>query len=80
MSILAIIGFILAFLNPVIGGVLIGYIVWHSSPYIGFQIIVLSFTMLSLYGIAFIIWVIKKFERMEKRIKLIKGEPKVDRR
>ena len=76
MSILAIIGFILAFLNPVIGGVLIGYIVWCNSPDTGFQIIVLSFTMLSLYGIVFIIWVIKKLEKIEKRIRMLEFEQK----
>ena len=51
MDVLIILGFILAVLNPVIGGVLVGYIVWLSQPDTGFQIIVLSFFMLSLYGI-----------------------------
>lgn len=66
MSLLIIFGFILAFINPVIGGVLIGYIVWLSDPIIGFQIIVLSFTILSFYIIAFIVWTIKKIGKIEK--------------
>ena len=68
MSILAIIGLILAVINPVIGGVLVGYIVWLDTPDTGFQIIVLSFTMMSLFIIGFIGWAIKKYRKMERRL------------
>ena len=69
MSILAIIGVILAVINPVIGGVLVGYIVWLDTPDTGFQIIVLSFTMMSLFVIGFIVWAVKKYRKMEQRLK-----------
>ena len=36
MSFLIVVGYILAVLNPVIGGVLVGYIVWLSRPEAGF--------------------------------------------
>ena len=68
MSILAIIGVILAVINPVIGGVLVGYIVWLDTPDTGFQIIVLSFTMMSLFVIGFIVWAVKKYRKMERRL------------
>ncbi|MFP3975741.1 MAG: hypothetical protein ACLFVK_05905 [Dehalococcoidia bacterium] len=68
MGILAIVGFILAVINPVIGGVLVGYLVWLNQPDIGFQIIILSFFMLSLYAIGFIVWATKKIQRLEKYI------------
>jgi len=71
MNILVIIGLILAFLNPVIGGVLVGYIVWLNEPIIGLQLIVLSFTMMSLYIIGFIVWVTKKFKNLERRLQSI---------
>jgi len=71
MDILIIIGLILAFLNPVIGGVLVGYIVWLNEPIIGLQLIVLSFTMMSLYIIGFIVWVTKKFKNLERRLQSI---------
>jgi hypothetical protein len=71
MDILIIIGLILAFLNPVIGGVLVGYIVWLNEPIIGLQLIVLSFTMMSLYIIGFIVWVTKKFKSLERRLQSI---------
>ena len=71
MNILVIIGLILAFLNPVIGGVLVGYIVWLNEPIIGLQLIVLSFTMMSLYIIGFIVWVTKKFKSLERRLQSI---------
>ena len=67
MSILAIVGFILAFINPVIGGVLIGYIVWLNDPDTGFQIMMLSFFMFSLFVIGFIVWAGKKIKKLEKR-------------
>ncbi len=68
MDIIVIIGLILAFINPVIGGVLVGYIVWLNEPVVGLQLIVLSFTMMSLYVIGFIIWAIKKHRKMEQRL------------
>ena len=68
MEFLEILGFVLAFINPVIGGVLVGYIVWLSDATRGFQIIVLSFFMLSLYGIVYIVWLQKKLKKMQKRI------------
>ena len=74
MDILVIIGLILAFINPVIGGVLVGYIVWLNAPIIGLQLIVLSFTMMSLYIIGFIVWVTKKFKKLERRLQSIERE------
>ena len=74
MDILVIIGLILAFINPVIGGVLVGYIVWLNEPIVGLQLIVLSFTMMSLYIIGFIVWVTKKMKRIEKRLETIEGK------
>jgi hypothetical protein len=67
MSILAIVGFILAVINPVIGGVLVGYIVWLNDPDTGFQIMMLSFFMFSLFVIGFIVWAGKKIRKLEKR-------------
>ena len=74
MDIVVIIGFILAFINPVIGGVLVGYIVWLNEPVVGLQLIVLSFTMMSLYIIGFIVWVIRKFRKIEQRLQSIEGK------
>ncbi len=68
MSILVVVGLILAVINPVIGGVLVGYIVWLDEPTVGLQLIVLSFTMMSLYVIGFIVWAIKKHRKMEQRL------------
>jgi len=69
MSILAIVGFILAVINPVIGGVLVGYIVWLDEPDTGFQIMMLSLFMLSLYGIGFVVWAGKKIQKLEQALK-----------
>jgi len=74
MDILVIIGLILAFINPVIGGVLVGYIVWLNEPVVGLQLIVLSFTMMSLYIIGFIVWVTRKLKKIERRLELIEGK------
>jgi len=74
MDILVIVGFILAIINPVIGGVLVGYIVWLQEPVTGFQIILLSLVMMSLYLIGFIVWVVKKFRKMEKRLQSLEGK------
>ena len=74
MDVLVIVGFILAVINPVIGGVLVGYIVWLQEPVTGFQIILLSLVMMSLYLIGFIVWVIKKFRKMEKRLQSLEGK------
>ena len=74
MDVLVIVGFILAVINPVIGGVLVGYIVWLQEPVIGFQIILLSLVMMSLYLIGFIVLVVKKFRKMEKRLQSLEGK------
>jgi len=74
MDILVIIGLILAFINPVIGGVLVGYIVWLNEPIVGLQLIVLSFTMMSLYIIGFIVWAGRKFRKIERRLQSIEGK------
>ena len=74
MSILVVVGYVLAVINPVIGGVLVGYIVWLSRPEQGFQIIVLSFFMLSLYGIGYIVWSQKKMKKLEQEIKALQGK------
>jgi MFS family permease len=74
MSILAIFGFILAIINPVIGGVLVGYLVWLDDPDTGFQILMLSFFVFSLMVIGFIVWARKKIIKLEKEIKAIKGK------
>ena len=68
MDVLVIVGLVLAFLNPVIGGVLVGYIVWLNNASAGIQIMILSLTMMSIYVIAFIVWASKKLDRIEKRL------------
>jgi MFS family permease len=74
MDVLVIVGFILAVINPVIGGVLVGYIVWLQEPVTGFQIIFLSLVMMSLYLIGFIVWAVKKFRKIAKRLQLLEGK------
>ena len=74
MDILVIVGLILAVINPVIGGVLVGYIVWLQEPIVGLQLIILSFTMMSLYVIGFIVWAVKKLRKMEQRLQSIEGK------
>ncbi|MFC2044814.1 hypothetical protein ACFLT8_06465 [Chloroflexota bacterium] len=69
MNILVIVGLILAVINPVIGGVLVGYIVWLREPAVGLQLMVLSFTMMSLFVIGFMVWAGKKLGKMEQRLK-----------
>ena len=73
MSILAIVGFILAVINPVIGGVLVGYLVWLNDPDTGFQIMMLSFFVFSLFIIGFIVWAGKKIRKLEQALKSIEG-------
>ncbi len=68
MGALVIVGIILAIINPVIGGVLVGYIVWLNNPDAGFQLIVLSFTVMSLLVIGFIVWASRKIQKLEGRI------------
>ena len=75
MTILAIVGFILAVINPVIGGVLVGYLVWLDKPDTGFQIILLALTVFSLLVICFIIWAQKKIKKLEKELKVIQERP-----
>ena len=74
MDILVIVGLVLAFINPVIGGVLVGYIVWLNEPVVGLQLIVLSLTVMSLYVIGFIVWATKKLKKIEQRLKSIEGK------
>jgi len=74
MSILAIVGFILAVINPVIGGVLVGYLVWLNDSDTGFQILMLSFFVFSLFVIGFIVWASKKIKKLEKALKSIQKE------
>ncbi len=71
MSVLAIVGFILAIINPVIGGVLVGYIVWLNNPTTGFQIMMLSLFMFSLFVIGFLVWAGKKIKKLEAALKSI---------
>jgi len=71
MSILAIVGFILAVINPVIGGLLVGYLVWLDEPDIGFQIILLALTVFSLLIIGFIVRASRKIRKLEKALKSI---------
>ena len=68
MDILVVAGLILAFINPVIGGVLVGYIVWLNEPIVGLQLIVLSFTMMSLYVIGYIVWAGRKLRKIEQKL------------
>ncbi|HEY78737.1 MAG TPA: hypothetical protein G4O09_06460 [Dehalococcoidia bacterium] len=74
MSVLAIIGLILAFINPVIGGVLVGYIVWLDDPTVGFQLIVLSLTVVSLYFVGFIVYINKRIKKLESRLNELEGK------
>ena len=68
MSGLIIFGIILAVLNPVIGGVLVGYIVWMHDQYIGFQLILLSMTVMQLFIITGFILLIKRIKKIEIKI------------
>jgi len=70
MSVLAIVGIILAVINPVIGGVLVGYLVWRTDPDTGFQIILLAITVFSLGVIAFIVWASRKIRRLERAVRV----------
>ncbi len=71
MDILVIIGLILAFINPVIGGVLVGYIVWLNEPTVGLQLMMLSLTVMSLFVIGFMVWAGRKLRRIEQRLQSI---------
>ena len=74
MDVLVIVGIILAIINPVIGGVLVGYIVWLNDPNTGIQLMMLSLTVMSLFVIGYIVWTSKKLEKMEKRLAAIEGK------
>ena len=76
MDVLVIIGIILAVINPVIGGVLVGFIVWLNNPTTGLQLIVLSLVMMSLYLIGFIVWSGKKLQKLEKRLNALEEKGK----
>jgi len=75
MSVLAIVGIILAVINPVIGGVLVGYLVWRTDPDTGFQIILLAITVFSLGVIAFIVWASRKIRRLERAVRAVEDKP-----
>jgi len=68
MDILVIVGLVLALINPVIGGVLVGYFVWLKEPMVGLQLIILSFTMMSIYVIVFMVWAGRKLRKIEQRL------------
>ena len=74
MDILVIVGLILAVINPVIGGVLVGYIVWLQEPVVGLQLMVLSFTMMSLFVIGFMVWAGKKLKKMEQKLQSLESK------
>ncbi|MBL7126021.1 MAG: hypothetical protein ISS58_02270 [Dehalococcoidales bacterium] len=74
MDALVVIGLILAIINPVIGGVLVGYLVWLNKPDIGFQLIVLSFTVMSLLVIGFIVWAGKKIQKLERKLNSLENK------
>ena len=73
MDLLVIVGLILAVINPVIGGVLVGYIVWLNDPATGIQLMMLSLTVMSLFTIGFIVWASKKIQKLEQALKSIEG-------
>jgi hypothetical protein len=74
MELLVIVGIILAIINPVIGGVLVGYIVWLNNPDTGFQLIVLSFTVMSFMIIGFIVWAGKKIQKLERKLSSLESK------
>ncbi|MFC1902773.1 hypothetical protein ACFLX4_01730 [Chloroflexota bacterium] len=74
MNILVIVGLILAFLNPVIGGVLVGYLVWLHNPIVGLQLMILSLTVMSLFVIGFMVWAGRKIRRIEQRLESVGGK------
>lgn len=74
MDILVIVGLVLAFINPVIGGVLVGYIVWLSRPDTGLQLMMLSLTVMSLFVIGFIVWAGRKIKKLEQALKSAEGK------
>ena len=73
MDILVIVGIILAIINPVIGGVLVGYIVWLNDPNTGIQLMMLSLTVMSLFVIGYIVWSSKKIKKLEQALKSMEG-------
>ena len=74
MDILVIVGLVLAFINPVIGGVLVGYIVWLDDPNTGLQLMMLSLTVMSLFVIGFMVWAGRKIRKLEHALKSIEGK------
>jgi len=75
MDTLVIIGLILAFINPVIGGMLVGYIVWLNEPATGLQLMMLSLTVMSLFVIVFMVWAGRKLRNIEQRLQSIERNP-----
>lgn len=63
MSLLTLVGYIFAFCNPVVGGVVIGWIVWVNGSDEGLRIIVLSLIMFDVYAIIWMLWKSKLWER-----------------
>ncbi|MFC1892482.1 hypothetical protein ACFLYR_00360 [Chloroflexota bacterium] len=74
MDVLVIAGLILAFINPVIGGVLVGYIVWLSEPTTGLQLMILSLTVMSLFTIGFMAWAGRKIRKLEQALQSVEGK------
>lgn len=66
---LVVFGYILAFVNPVVGGVLVGYLVWLRNKPTGFTIIVLSLSMVSIYLVLGMVYLGKKVKKLERKIK-----------
>ena len=69
MSVLVVLGLILAIINPVIGGVLVGYIVWLKDSVVGFQLILLSLTVMQLLVIGGFVYLTRKIKKIEKSLK-----------
>ncbi len=74
MDILVIVGIVLAFINPVIGGVLVGYIVWLGDPGTGLLLMLLSLTLFSLYVIGYIVWSSRKIKKLEEGLRSVEGK------
>ena len=75
MEPLVIVGLVLAFINPVIGGVLVGYIVWLNDPNTGIQLMMLSLTVFSLLVIGYVVWSNKKLKKLEQRLAALERNP-----
>lgn len=78
MPILILIAWILAFANPVIGGVLFGYLVWVDDKNYGFSLIVLSLTLAIVYIAIFLAYQWKKYKKkvnaLESKVKELENK------